>query len=66
MIKVSIEVGYKTARFTVGVQAQSIQQALSIVATRYPKSVVRVSSPIGGLLRRSFCRLSGTDCEAFA
>jgi len=46
MVKVSIEVRYKTARFAVGVQAQSIQHALSIVAARYPKSVARVSFPI--------------------
>ena len=46
MIKVSIEVRYKTARFAVGVQAQSIQHALSIVATRYPESVARVRFPI--------------------
>jgi hypothetical protein len=46
MIKVSIEIRSGTARFAVGVQAQSIQQALSIVATRYPKSVARVKFPI--------------------
>jgi hypothetical protein len=46
MIKVSIEVRYKTARFAVGVQARSIQHALSIVAARYPKSVARVRFPI--------------------
>ena len=46
MVKVSIEVRYKTARFAVGVQAQSIKHALSIVAARYPKSVARVRFPI--------------------
>jgi hypothetical protein len=46
MIKVLIEVRYKTARFAVGVQAQSIQQALIVVATRYPESVARVKFPI--------------------
>jgi len=46
MIKVSIEVRSKTARFAVGVQAQSIQKALSLVAARYPKSVARVKFPI--------------------
>jgi hypothetical protein len=46
MIKVSIEVRYKTARFAVGIQARSIQQALSIVAARYPESVARVRFPI--------------------
>ena len=46
MIKVSIEVHSGTARFAVGVQAQSIQQALSIVGARYPESVARVKFPI--------------------
>jgi hypothetical protein len=47
MIKVSIEVHSGTARFAVGVQAQSIQRALSIVAARYPEGVARVKVPIG-------------------
>jgi hypothetical protein len=46
MIRVSIEIRYKTARFAVGVQARSIQHALSIVAARYPESVARVKFPI--------------------
>jgi len=46
MIKVSIEVQSGTARFAIGMQAQSIQQALSIVAARYPESVARVKFPI--------------------
>ena len=46
MIKVSIEIRYKTARFAVGARAQSIQKALSIVAARYPESVARVKFPI--------------------
>jgi hypothetical protein len=46
MIRVSIEIRSGTARFAVGVQAQSIQKALSIVATRYPESVARVKFPI--------------------
>ena len=46
MIKVSIEVRYKTARFAVGVRAPTIQHALSIIAARYPKSVARVKFPI--------------------
>jgi hypothetical protein len=46
MIKVSIEVRSKTARFAVAVQAKSIQKALSIVAARHPGSVVRVKFPI--------------------
>ena len=46
MIKVSIEVRYKTVRFAVGVRAQSIQHALNIAAARYPGNVVRVKFPI--------------------
>jgi hypothetical protein len=46
MIKVSIEVLSGTARFAVGVQAQSIQQALSTVAARYPEGIARVKFPI--------------------
>ena len=46
MVKVSVEIHSKTTRFVVAVQAESIQRALSIVATRYPASVVRVEFPI--------------------
>ena len=46
MIKVSIEVQDGTARFTVGVMAKNIEQALSIVAARHPGSVARVAFPI--------------------
>ena len=46
MVKVSIEVHDGTARFAVAVLAQSIQQALNIVAARYPGSVVKVKFPI--------------------
>jgi hypothetical protein len=46
MVKVSIEVHDGTAQFTVAVKAQSIQQALSTVAARYPSSVARVKFPI--------------------
>ena len=46
MVKVSIEVHSKTARFAVAVQAKSIQRALNIVATRHPGSVARVKFPI--------------------
>ena len=46
MVKVSIEVHDGTARFAVAVLAKSIQQALSIVATRYPSSAARVKFPI--------------------
>ena len=46
MVRVSIEVRNGTARFAVAVQAKSIQQALSIVAARYPGSVAGVKFPI--------------------
>jgi hypothetical protein len=46
MIKVSVEVRSGTASFRVGVQAQSIRRALSIVGKRYPGSLVKVSFPI--------------------
>jgi hypothetical protein len=40
MVKVSIEIRDRTARFRVGVQAQNIEQAMSIVRARYPSSAV--------------------------
>jgi hypothetical protein len=46
MAKIAIEVRSGTARFAVAVQAPTIQQALSIVATRYPGNAVRLKSPI--------------------
>jgi hypothetical protein len=46
MVRVSIEVHSKTARFAVAVQAHSIQRALSIVAAHHPGSVARVRFPI--------------------
>jgi hypothetical protein len=46
MVKVSIEVRSGTARFMVGVKAWNIQQALSIVQTRYPAMVATVKLPI--------------------
>jgi hypothetical protein len=46
MVKVSVEVHVGTTRFTVAVKAQSVQQALSLVAARHPSSVVRVKFPI--------------------
>ena len=42
MVKVSIEVHSKTARFVVAVQAHNIQRALGIATARYPGSVARV------------------------
>jgi hypothetical protein len=46
MIKVAIEVRSGTARFRVEVQAESIQQALSLVGSRYPARTCRVKFPI--------------------
>ncbi len=46
MVKVSIEVHSGTACFEVAVKAQSIQQALRIVAARHPSSVTTVKFPI--------------------
>jgi hypothetical protein len=46
MVKVSIEVHSGSARFTVAVKAQSIHQALSIVAARHPSGVAKVKFPI--------------------
>jgi hypothetical protein len=46
MVKVSIEVRDGTARFMVGVKAKNIEQALSIVQTRYPANVAIVKFPI--------------------
>ena len=46
MAKISIEIRSGTARFAVGVQAPTIQQALNFVATRFPGNVVRAKSPI--------------------
>jgi hypothetical protein len=46
MVKVSIEVHSGTARFAVAIKAQSIRQALNIVAARYPSSAAKVRFPI--------------------
>jgi hypothetical protein len=46
MVKVSIEVHSGTACIAVAIKAQSIQQALSIVAARHPSSTARVRFPI--------------------
>ncbi len=46
MIRVSVEVGSGTARFSVAVRAENIQQAIGIVETRYPGGDVRVVHPI--------------------
>jgi hypothetical protein len=46
MVKVSLEVRDGTARFTVAVKVQSVQQALGLVAARHPASVARVKWPI--------------------
>lgn len=46
MVKLSIEVHSGTARFAVAIQAQSIEQVLNIVTTRYRSSVTRGKLPI--------------------
>jgi hypothetical protein len=46
MVKVSVEVRSGAAHFDVGVQAESIKQALSFVKERYPKGSVKVKFPI--------------------
>ena len=46
MVKVSIEVRSGAAHFDVGVQAESIQRAMSFVEERYPKGNVRLKFPI--------------------
>ncbi len=46
MVKVSIEVRSGVARFRVGVRAQSIDQAVSIVEKRYPGRNIKVCFPI--------------------
>ena len=45
-VRISVEVRSGTARLRVGVQAQSIRKALSMVAGRYPRGVVKVAFPI--------------------
>jgi hypothetical protein len=46
MVRLSVEVRSGTARFRVGVQAQSIRKALSVVGGWYPRGVVEVAFPI--------------------
>ena len=46
MVEVSVDVRKGTARFRVGVRAESIRRALSAVGARYPTSEVRVEFPI--------------------
>jgi hypothetical protein len=46
VVKVSIEIHHGTARFTVAVQAQSIQHAKRIAQDCYPEGVAEVKFPI--------------------
>ena len=46
MVRISVEVRSGTARFRVGVQAQSVRKALGVVGGRYPHGVVEVVFPI--------------------
>jgi hypothetical protein len=46
MVKVSIEVCSGATRFSVAVQAESIERAVSLVAARYPGGDCEVKFPI--------------------
>jgi len=46
MVKLSVEVRSGAARFDVGVQADSVQRAMSLVKVRYPEANVRLKFPI--------------------
>jgi len=46
MVKISVEVRSGTAHFDVGVQAESIHRAVSLVRGRYPRAYVQVKFPI--------------------
>ena len=46
MVKVTVEVRSGAARFDVGAQAESIQQAVSLVKERYSKGSVKVKFPV--------------------
>jgi hypothetical protein len=46
MVKVSLEVRSGTSRFRVGVQAESVRKALSLVGGRYPRGEARLVFPI--------------------
>jgi hypothetical protein len=46
MVKASIEVRSGAAHFDVGVQAGTIQRAMSLVRGRYPEADVRLKVPI--------------------
>ena len=45
-VRISVEVRSGTARFRVGVQAQSVRKALGVVGGRHPHGVVEVAFPI--------------------
>jgi hypothetical protein len=44
-VKFSVEVRSGTARFRIGVQAQSVEKALRLVGGRYPQGMVKVAFP---------------------
>ena len=46
MVKVSIEVRSGAARFRVGVRAESIERAVSLMEKRFPNRNVKVCFPI--------------------
>jgi hypothetical protein len=44
----SVELRSGSARFRVGVQAQSVREAMRLVGGRYPQGVVRMAFPTEG------------------
>ena len=46
LVKVSVEVRSGTARFRVGVWAQSMRKAIGLVGAKYPQGEVRLVLPI--------------------
>ncbi len=66
MVKVSIEVRNGAALFTVGVRAQSIERAASVVRVSYPGCDIRVKFPIdpeGFFVREPASRLGIVGVE---
>ena len=62
MVRVSVEIRSRAARFRVGVQARGIRTALSMVGGTYPHAEVRVAFPVGP--EGFFVRESSRDLSA--
>ena len=62
LVKVSVEVRSGTARFRVGVWAQSMRKAIGLVGAKYPQGEVRLVLPIKpeGFFVREPAASSGT------